>query len=314
MTLPYGNSRSIELAQAVAAPARDVFRALTEPEQIERWFGRTANGFTRPGGHLDLLLGPEDLGLEERDPLRLSITFREIQPHKLVLLDVTDRKTGRPQPLQIDLREHADKTVLTLTQTGFDPSAATEAMYLASVRAWNFHLANLKSVLETGVDLRRTIHGEIFRFEGTAVARGLRWAHAEAQLPGPRAAAFHAFTDREALASWWPGEFTIDSGSEPPSFAARIALGAGEPLDVRGRIVAYTVPQKLRLEYEETTPAGPLEAAALVCFIEETEDSSRAVVVERSAAPAAVWRVSLGGSVPGWDGILSRLARHVALL
>lgn len=312
MTLPYGNSRSIELALAVRAPARDVYHALCYPEEMVRWLGREVTGFTRPGGHLDLLLSPGDCGLESGEPLRLPITIRDLVPSRHIVMDVADQITGRPQPLQIDLHEQETQTVITLSQTGFDPSMATEPIYRAAVRAWNFHLANLKSVLETGLDLRETVHGEVFRFEGTAVLWGMMRTRSVANFAGPRAAAFHALTNNDAIAQWWPGEYTPRDG-EHSGFEASVSWGAGAAHDIRGTMTGWSVPEKLRLECEETTSAGKVASTVLVVITEEA-GGSRATVLARSGASAEAWALSVAGSLPGWDGVLARLARHVAML
>ncbi len=315
MTLPYGNSRSIELALAVRAPARDVYHALCYPEAMVRWLGREVTGFTRAGGRLDLLLSPGDCGLESGGDLRLPITIRDLVPSRHIMMDVADQITGRPQPLQIDLHEQEAQTIVTLSQTGFDPGVATEPIYRAVVRAWNFHLANLKSVLETGLDLRATIHGEVFRFEGTAVLQGMMRTRSTANFAGPRAAAFHALTNNDAIAQWWPGEYVARDG-ESPGFDASISGGSGgsgAARAIRGTLSGWSVPEKLRLECEEITSAGPVASTVLVAITEEA-GGSRATVLARSNASPEAWALSVSGSLPGWDGVLARLARHVAML
>lgn len=312
MTLPYGNSRSIELAVALRVPARVVFRALSEPVEIVRWLGREAWGFPRPGGALDILLGPEDLGLEGGNTLQVGLTFRDVSPQH-IHLETTDPRLGRPIPISIALRGEDDRTIVTLLMTGFDPGKETDPFYRAALRACQFHLANLKSILEGGEDLRGTVEGDLFRFEGSAAAAGQRIATAQVLLPVPRAAAFHAFTDRDALAVWWPGLIDLPT-ADSLRFEAVVEWGARARHHLIGTLVSWAEPQSLRLEWSEVTPEGTLEAAALVAFLREggsAGGASRVVVVERSGSPLPTWAASLASSFPGWDGLLARLARYV---
>ena len=126
----------LRMTRTLPAPRPRVFEALTEPEDLGRWWG--PEGFTTPGIELDLREGgsyrfgmqPPDGELfhltgefQEVDPPRqLSYTFRWEPP------DTDDRETL----VTLTLQDSAPKTEIQLTQEGF----ATEGRYELHHDGW----------------------------------------------------------------------------------------------------------------------------------------------------------------------------------
>ena len=95
-------TREIELD----APPDDVWRALTDPEQLAGWLGTEAEIEGRPGGTLTIETedGPHEGWVEEYDPgRRLSIWW-----------STGDEDAAR---VQFDLEETLDGTRLVVTET-----------------------------------------------------------------------------------------------------------------------------------------------------------------------------------------------------
>ena len=124
-----------------------VYRALTEPDELARWWG--PHGFSVPKIELDLRIGgsyriamqPPDGELfylsgefgEVAPPARLAYTFRWSPP------DRDDRETT----VVLSLEEQPDGTEVHLTQGGF----ATEARRALHEAGWTESFERLEQVL-----------------------------------------------------------------------------------------------------------------------------------------------------------------------
>jgi uncharacterized protein YndB with AHSA1/START domain len=121
-----------------AASAR-VFRALTDGAELARWWPKAARSEARLGGRL--VLSWFDGG-------EMSTAFSEWEP---------DRAVGYPfydEHLRFELHERGEDTELVIAhRCGHDAS-----IHIA--QSWGFLKANLKSVIETGRDLRAGVAGQ----------------------------------------------------------------------------------------------------------------------------------------------------------
>jgi uncharacterized protein YndB with AHSA1/START domain len=138
---------ALEMKRVLPAPRQRVFRALTEPEDLARWWG--PKGFTTPGIELDLRVGgvyrfamqPPDAELfyltgefrEVDPPARISYTFRWEDP------DPDDLETL----VTLSLRSLGDDTELELTQGEF----ATEARRELHQNGWTDSFVGLRELL-----------------------------------------------------------------------------------------------------------------------------------------------------------------------
>jgi uncharacterized protein YndB with AHSA1/START domain len=135
-------------------PMRAIYEAWAIPSQIERWFLRSAeyvgfggeprkrdlevqagDGFLwRWHGHLDDVnqtgVVTEANGLD-----RFAFTFSE------------------GSLVTVAIRDESETSVVELTQSGI-PDDVDRNIFVDDSQGWTFYLANLKSVLEGGIDLR----------------------------------------------------------------------------------------------------------------------------------------------------------------
>ena len=140
----------LELTRFLAAPRERVFRALTQPDELARWWG--PRGFTTPEIRLDLRVGgayrfgmqPPDGDLfhlsgeflEVEPPLRLAYTFRWDEP------DPDDRETV----VRLSLDDVDDGTRVSLAQGKF----ATEERLALHRGGWTDSLVKLSALLGAG--------------------------------------------------------------------------------------------------------------------------------------------------------------------
>jgi uncharacterized protein YndB with AHSA1/START domain len=140
----------LELTWVLNAPRERVFRALTEPVALARWWGPA--GFTTPEVELDLEVGggyrftmqpPGEERfhlageyLEIHPPRRLAFTFRWEEP------DPDDRETV----VTLDLDAVGEGTEIALTQGEF----ATEARLELHRGGWTESFVKLRELIEDG--------------------------------------------------------------------------------------------------------------------------------------------------------------------
>ncbi len=146
--------RRIQEQFEIAAPPAKVFRALTQPLELTRWMLESATltlragtpyWFTWPGGfHL------EGRVLEVKAGRSFALTWPQGTP----------RKPLGETRVRFTLRPKGKGCVLRMVHSGFGPGPAWVTTYALSASGWAYYLMNLKSVLETGHDLRRD--GDVF--------------------------------------------------------------------------------------------------------------------------------------------------------
>ena len=132
----HGRDAGYELE--IAATPEEVFAALIEPEQLERWFATNATIEPEVGGRYDLGWG---IG-----PTRIL----ELIPNERLTHDWATSDDEPPMVVRWELEGSGGRTHLTVVQSGFssEAHAAGWSVGLAS------RVASLKRMLEVGVDWR----------------------------------------------------------------------------------------------------------------------------------------------------------------
>jgi uncharacterized protein YndB with AHSA1/START domain len=173
---------TLRMTRVLAAPRAVVYRALTDPAQLARWWG--PRGFTAPsvdfdprvGGGYRIAMQPPDgdrfhLSGEFREvdpPARLGYTFRWDPP------DPDDRETV----VMLSLQERDEGTEVVLTQGEF----ATEARLVLHEQGWIDSFRRLEKVLgeKAQTRLRDHIRANIVGYVAVFLALG----GTAAALPG----------------------------------------------------------------------------------------------------------------------------------
>jgi uncharacterized protein YndB with AHSA1/START domain len=134
----------LHLERFFPVPRRLVWRALTEPDELARWWG--PRGFSVPS--LDWQPGVGEsyriaMKPPEGEPFHLSGEFQEVAPPSRLMYtfrwsppDPDDRETV----VELSLREQADGTVLQVIQGGF----ATEVRLALHQAGWTESLERLE--------------------------------------------------------------------------------------------------------------------------------------------------------------------------
>ena len=133
--------RTLEKEVFINASPERVFRALTEPAELERWFVQKAEVELRPGGAIRLEWAPDavELGtiLVLEPPHRLSYSWHALEPSSTTIT--------------FELIAENGGTRLRLIHTGIGQGEDWDRYYTSVNSGWNTHLNNLTAWLETGI-------------------------------------------------------------------------------------------------------------------------------------------------------------------
>lgn len=144
--MPESTRPPLEYTVSLAIPAEQAFAMLFS--EAERWLCRSASMDLRPGGALRLCWPDgcaEGRVLLFAPPSTARFTFHmegDPLPETVVMVGLT-----------ADGNDSA-RTELNLQHYGFGVGADWDPLYVGCARAWAGYLKNLRSVVESGVDLR----------------------------------------------------------------------------------------------------------------------------------------------------------------
>ena len=138
------SGRSLEKELFIKATPERVFQALTEKEDLERWFVKKAEVDLRPGGAIRLEWAPDAVEIGKilvlEPPHRLSYTWEALEPS--------------PTTITFELTAENDGTRLRLIHTGIGEGEDWDTYYTSVNSGWSVHLKNLTAWLETGIGER----------------------------------------------------------------------------------------------------------------------------------------------------------------
>lgn len=130
------------------APPEVVWRALTEAEELRRWFPLDARVMPGEGGRVWLSWGP---GVEGEAPIHIWEPPRRF--------GWTEGQEGQPGALAVDfhVEGRGGRTVVRLVHSGFGASADWDDYYDAVEGGWTYFLFNLRWHLERHRDTPRDL-------------------------------------------------------------------------------------------------------------------------------------------------------------
>jgi uncharacterized protein YndB with AHSA1/START domain len=145
-------TRTLRNQYFVRASPKKVFRAITEPKRLTRWLCDTAELSPRKGGRFSLgwTDGPTHQGKLLEFVRGRSVTFGWTWPG-LDEVPVTRFK--------LSVEPKGKGTLLRVTHAGIPSGEKWTDLYAGAVWGWTYFAMNLKSVLETGEDLRSRFDG-----------------------------------------------------------------------------------------------------------------------------------------------------------
>jgi uncharacterized protein YndB with AHSA1/START domain len=135
----------------IAAPVDAVWRAVTEPEHISKWFGRTVLDGTGPGAQGTMTFegyGDVPIRVEAMDAPR-TVSYRWGNDDALGHLpDTVDEATSTVFTFTLD--PVTDGTQLTVVETGFELTSDPAKNLAAHGEGWVTELDKLVALLEAG--------------------------------------------------------------------------------------------------------------------------------------------------------------------
>ncbi len=139
------STEAVRLTQDIAAPAAEAYRAFTRSLVVREWMCDGAIIDARPAGHLIVAWNSGYRAMGE---------FAALQPGRRVAFTWLGRGEPGATQVEVDLTPSGDGVEVTLAHSGFGAGDAWLEARRASQRGWTAGMENLKSVLETGEDLR----------------------------------------------------------------------------------------------------------------------------------------------------------------
>lgn len=298
------SERTVTRTVVVDATPRLVFQVLTETGNLRDWFSDLAWSDPRPGGRY---------ALHWSQGYHVEGRFLQVDPpHRAV---VAWHGTGEPGETTVtfELSEGDGGVSVQVVHGGFGPGSEWDQAVAQSIRGWETGLENLKSTIETGIDLRTArqpflgIQLDLLTPERAAREDiAARWGiYVEGVVEGSGAEA----------AGLRKGDVIVSLGGMPTnSFdelgAALRACRAGDTVEVErvhGRqrdSVPVTLGPRPRQELPTSAPAL---ADVLVERQREANDALRAVLVNVSDQEASL---SPGGGEWSVREVLAHLSEN----
>jgi len=130
------------------APPEKVFAALTEPNQLVRWFLSKAKVNLRKGGKIEFTWagGHKMVGKVKR-----IVAGREVE---YTWHDDLGKGNEAKTLVQFKVLKKGSGSILKLKHSGFGESRTWIELYGAIQSGWAYYLTNLKSVIQSERDLR----------------------------------------------------------------------------------------------------------------------------------------------------------------
>ncbi len=163
-----------------AAPA-EVYKALTDPEELKRWFVSEASVDLRPGGAYRWVFG-EATAAPGADPQIATGEYETMVEDEMLRLRAMVDETETSLEFRLD--PWRDGTMLTITHGGFPGEEEWDLTFRAIDRSWEVEVYVLKLYLERARGMVRQA-----RFH-------------ETRLPSSPEAVFESFTTGPGLQRW----------------------------------------------------------------------------------------------------------------
>lgn len=132
-------TRSVEMEVEIAAPVEAVWKALTEADELTRWFPLDAG--VNPDGSVWMSFDNE---------MRFEGRVEISEPNRRLRSIPTTPEGQDPTPIATDifLETRAGKTALRLVHSGFSTDSNWDDLVDATRRGWRFQLGGLQHYLE----------------------------------------------------------------------------------------------------------------------------------------------------------------------
>ena len=172
-------ARSTQTTVEIAAAPETVWRALTDPTELVRWFALSAEVEPRSGGTViwrwqDMYVWPSRIEIwEPLRQLRLAYVQASAADPKLPGQSDAAAKSGYELVMDFRLEPVGGATVLRLVHSGFGRDSSWDDEYDGVRRGWIVELASLKHYLERHLGEQRSA---LWVFARTGLTAASAWA------------------------------------------------------------------------------------------------------------------------------------------
>lgn len=138
----------IEQSVVIKKPQAEVFKALTDADELMRWFPTRVESDPRPGGRYKFeweFANAAENGSQEGE-------YVEFAPDDK--LSYTWKADDVPTLVSFNLSESGGETTVALEHASLQEGADVDKLRADHVNQWGFFLMNLKGYLEAGMDMR----------------------------------------------------------------------------------------------------------------------------------------------------------------
>lgn len=312
--------QEIVLVRHYAAPRRLVFRAWTEQQHLDRWFG--PDGFTtatsemeaRPGGLWRYTMtGPDGTVYPNR------VAYLEVAaPERLVYLHDDDGGGEEPFHVTLTFTEEPDGTTVTMR------SRFASAEVRRAVEGFGAVTLGYQTLDRLGGYLARWHPpgaGPLGETRSTVTLEGERDMVMARVFAAPRALVFRAWTAPEQIVRWWGPrgwQTTVYEMDVRPGGRWHYCMRSEEGQESWGLTRYREVVAPELLAYtdafsDKDANSHPPEMEITVTFAEQ--DGGRATLVtSRTTLPTSEMRGQIidMGAIPGMEETLDRLAELLA--
>lgn len=134
----------------IGVPPERVWRAITDPKELVRWFPLEADSDLRVGGRIDYGWGAFEG--------RCEILQLEPNQHLSITWNMHGELEGEA-PLVVDwyLQPEGDGTTLRVVHSGFGPEASFDDEFEGTRRGWRFELNSLRHYLQNHLGQARRV-------------------------------------------------------------------------------------------------------------------------------------------------------------
>ena len=136
-------TRSVDLTIEIEATPEQVWQAITDGEELTRWFPPIASAEPGPSGHVTVSWGG---GAEWTSDIKIWSPGIHLRLEDRLPPEV--KETGVVVALDYHLERRGSTTVVRLVNSGFSPDDEWDDYYHMVQNGWTFFLWNLKHYLE----------------------------------------------------------------------------------------------------------------------------------------------------------------------
>lgn len=152
-------TRAINFSITVKAGADAVYKALTDAQELVKWFPSSATSEPQTGGRFSYrweFQTPEKNCFQEGNYLELTPGKRVRYPWDVTNMPSAARYPRKPRPTTVEmtLTPKGPETQVSLYHSGWGFGAEWDALLQDHTMGWGFFLGNLKTTLEEGKDQR----------------------------------------------------------------------------------------------------------------------------------------------------------------